>query len=329
MNFRSLTDTQLIAGATTAVANERRITAETIKYFFEVNRRRLHLKMGYDSLFTMLRKHWGFCEPTAQLRKNAVFLMQDVPDVIEKIESGEMPVTVAANIQSFLYAEKRSDRAYSREAKIELIETCSGKSARDVQKEFVRRNPEIEKREVVRVTDENHVRVSHSISNKIEAKLQRIKLLWSHVEPNMSREQLLDRMAEITLDQIDPVRKAACAESRKARTLSKLDSSSPTTVVDGGVAYDPFGGDQLPAPEVRKSRCVSQADRNEIHRANSEKGCEFVDSASGRKCGSKFQLQLDHIVPFSHGGTNEAANLRVICAAHNRHVWDAQTSANF
>lgn len=98
MNLKSLTDTQLINDTTTAVTAERRITAETIKYFFEVNRRKLHLKMGYESLFTMLRKHWGYCEPTAHLRKSAVSLMQDVPEVIEKIESGEMPVTVAANI---------------------------------------------------------------------------------------------------------------------------------------------------------------------------------------------------------------------------------------
>ena len=69
--------------------------------------------------------------------------MQDVPEVIEKIESGAMPVSVAANIQSLLHSEKRLDRAYSPEAKLELVETCTGMSVRADHKEFVRRNPEI------------------------------------------------------------------------------------------------------------------------------------------------------------------------------------------
>ncbi len=59
--------------------------------------------------------------------------------------------------------------------------------------------------------------MSHSISNSLEEKLQRIKLLWSHVDPNMSREDLLDRMAEITLDRIDPVRKLQRAKERAHR----------------------------------------------------------------------------------------------------------------
>lgn len=332
MNLKSLNDTQLINDASTAVAAERRITAETIKYFFEINRRRLHLKMGYDSLFTMLRKHFGYCEPTAQLRKNAVMLMRDVPEVIDKIESGEMPVTVAANIQSFLYSEKRSERPYSLEAKIELIETCAGKSVRDVQKEFVRRNPEIEKREVVRATNENQIRVSHSLSNEVEAKLQRIKLLWSHVDPNMTREQLLDRMAEITLEQIDPLRKAARANRRKLRGAereAKLDSGS--RVIEKEQTDEPSQTankkEPLRAPEVPRSRYVSQIDRHSVHNANPQGACEFVDSKSGRRCESKFQLQVDHVVPHSQGGANGAANLRIFCGAHNRFAWASRGGA--
>lgn len=331
MDLKLLTDTQLINDTTTVVNAERRITAEAIKHLYEVNRRKLYLKMGYESLFTMLRKHWGYCEPTAHLRKNAVILMQDVPEVIKKIESGEMPVTVAANIQSFLYSEKRSDRGYSKEAKVELIETCTGKSVREVQREFVRRNPEIEKREVVRATDENHVRVCHSLSNETEAKIQRIRLLWSNAEPNMSREQVLDRMAELTLDQICPIRKAERSKLRKekARTQQKHEHLSTRQKREDDEQTSPqecgsFVVDGLRAPEVERTRYVRQVVRDEVHSANPEHTCEFVDRKSGRRCESRFQLQLDHIVPFSHGGANEAENLRVFCGAHNQNAWETR-----
>ena len=46
--------------------------------------------------------------------------------------------------------------------------------------------------------------------------------------------------------------------------------------------------------------------------------CSYVDPHSGRRCGSRFLLELDHIVPFALGGSAEPGNLRVYCAAHNR-----------
>lgn len=215
MNFKNISDKELLVLTENAVATERHATAAVIKHLHEINDRRLYLECGFDSLFIMLRKKFNYREPSAQLRINAVRLLSDVPEVEAKLESGEMSLTVAANIQTFLYQEKRRANEYSQTAKIELIEFCATKSVLEVQREFAKRNPELEKRESVRFTSEDRLRVSHSISLDLEEKLNRIKLLWSHVDPDMSRELLLDRMAEITLDQIDPVRKAARAEKRK------------------------------------------------------------------------------------------------------------------
>jgi 5-methylcytosine-specific restriction endonuclease McrA len=39
---------------------------------------------------------------------------------------------------------------------------------------------------------------------------------------------------------------------------------------------------------------------------------------SGGTCGSTHRLQLDHIVPWANWGGETEANLRVVCAAHNR-----------
>lgn len=44
--------------------------------------------------------------------------------------------------------------------------------------------------------------------------------------------------------------------------------------------------------------------------------CSYV-SADGVKCGSRLQLQLDHVVPFARGGKSTPENLRVLCRAHN------------
>ncbi len=46
--------------------------------------------------------------------------------------------------------------------------------------------------------------------------------------------------------------------------------------------------------------------------------CQFV-GAGGRKCNSRHNLQIDHIQPVAKGGRTELENLRILCAAHNRH----------
>ena len=47
--------------------------------------------------------------------------------------------------------------------------------------------------------------------------------------------------------------------------------------------------------------------------------CSYVDPHSGRRCGSRFLLEIDHVVPYALGGADEAGNLRLYCEAHHRY----------
>jgi hypothetical protein len=46
-------------------------------------------------------------------------------------------------------------------------------------------------------------------------------------------------------------------------------------------------------------------------------GCCWVD-ASGKRCGSRAWLELDHHHPSGKGGSSEPENVRLLCRAHNR-----------
>jgi hypothetical protein len=50
---------------------------------------------------------------------------------------------------------------------------------------------------------------------------------------------------------------------------------------------------------------------------NKDQFCQFKDVKSGRQCGSKFFLEIDHIRPRWAKGENTPENLRVLSKNHN------------
>ena len=46
--------------------------------------------------------------------------------------------------------------------------------------------------------------------------------------------------------------------------------------------------------------------------------CTYMCPKTKRRYSSNHLLQIDHIKPFSLGGTHEADNLRLLCANHNQ-----------
>jgi len=64
------------------------------------------------------------------------------------------------------------------------------------------------------------------------------------------------------------------------------------------------------------SRYIPRNVRDEVH-ARDKGRCTYV-SPGGRRCGSTWDLQVDHIVPFARGGDNSPSNLRLLCGKHNR-----------
>jgi 5-methylcytosine-specific restriction endonuclease McrA len=67
-----------------------------------------------------------------------------------------------------------------------------------------------------------------------------------------------------------------------------------------------------------RSRYVPKAERQKVLLRDQNR-CTYQDPETGRRCGSRHGLQLDHVVPFSLGGANTADNLTLRCGPHNRY----------
>ena len=99
----------------------------------------------------------------------------------------------------------------------------------------------------------------------------------------------------------------------------------PGEAAAGGDAHrqnTPHDADQVDAVPVvgnyrRRSRYVPAAVKRAVWRRD-QGCCSYVDPHSGRRCGSRYRLEIDHIVPFALGGATEPGNLRIRCGAHHR-----------
>ena len=73
-----------------------------------------------------------------------------------------------------------------------------------------------------------------------------------------------------------------------------------------------------PKAGVRAGRAIPAAVKRQVWDRDQGR-CSYVDRASGRRCGSRRLLEIDHVVPYACGGSAEIDNLRLLCAAHHRH----------
>ncbi len=120
-------------------------------------------------------------------------------------------------------------------------------------------------------------------------------------------------------DQSMPTAPAAADCGRHAPSPAKRAGAAQ---LDGrsrpqAAAAGPSAGSAQPPHRAPRSRYIPAPVRREVWRRDGG-CCSYVDPHSGRRCGSRFLLELDHIVPFALGGSAEPENLRVYCAAHNR-----------
>jgi hypothetical protein len=144
---------------------------------------------------------------------------------------------------------------------------------------------EVKKREKIRIQRDGSVRVDMTFTKEEWEIITRAKEVVSHSVPSGEIAKVL----------------AYCA----AFTVSKKDSTVTA------------------AKEVkpRQSQGVSRSSRRFVFKR--DKSCRF-QHPDGRFCGSKYQLQVDHIISKWKGGSNDVENLQVLCGMHNREKYQRE-----
>jgi hypothetical protein len=216
MNLKTVSPSVLIDSTKRLVSEERRITTEVLHHLLEIDRRRLYAESGYSSLFEFCRCELGYSDGAAYRRISAMTLLRDLPEAEEKIRTGSLSLSSAAQVQSFFVSERKNrGRTYDQAQRHELLERVSGKSRREAERELIKVSPEYgtERPEHQRELRNDRVELCFSVSRELHENLKRIQDLRAHVMPWSSYESLLEDMSEIVLNKIDPMRKKSGLKS--------------------------------------------------------------------------------------------------------------------
>lgn len=338
VNYRGLADSQLERTLQTAVTKENELKIRILHLLAEVERRRLYSK-NYPSLFEYCVRVLKYSGSSAQRRIDSMRAMKLIPEIEQKIVSGELNLLSVAQAQSFFRQEAKIGKKYSVADKKEVLQKLENKSTRECIKELIAISPQSIPQEKRRELTPEKTELKVVLNKDLIEKLDKIKALLSNSNPNMTDQALIEVMAKLTLERIDPVEKAKRNAKRAELKKAKSDQSDPThtkkTVkIDSLPALAPCGAasptpingilETLPAgPSTDGSGLKKQQPLMGVSRyIPSTVKCEVYMRDKGQcshpNCNSRKFLEYDHIHPVALGGQSGVSNLRLLCRAHNQ-----------
>ena len=265
-------------------------------------------------MFVFLTEEIGYSESTAYR------LIKDMPEVEEKLQKGKLSLTVASQFQDFIKKENKKRKRnrkpkLSTEEKGDLLAKIEGTSARKCQQKLVKISPELSlpQEKTKPLTPENTF-YQFTANKKLHKNIERLKNLTSHQNPEGKLETLFEKITEIALEKLDPIRR----EDRRAKREQKVSRSSGKASGMGPKKAQCRGERINPSLSTLKvDRYISKKLKDQVW-VRDQGRCQYKNRKTGKICGAKALLELDHKYPFSLGGEHSEENLQLRCRAHNQ-----------
>lgn len=318
MNLKNLTDLELHNSLKNKASAERAILVDVVSHIHEADRRRLYMQYNYPNLFEYLVKEMNFHGGSAQRRIDAARLLGDVPEIRSDIASGALNLMQLSAVSQGIKQKVReggSIRGDIIQQKRELVALVKGQSLSEAQKTIAQTlDIEIKMHEKKSCQKDGSMRVELTLTAEQVMKMNKAKDLLSHTHPHATVADLLDIGLSEIIKKKDPTLKGVRSGSGQAKVKGDAtkDASSQnisTTTVEvttGNLEVIDSEKALAKTPSVRKP-IPAQTKRMVFQK---HQGCQW--SERGRKCGSTFQSQIDHIVPVRAGGGNDLSNLQIL-----------------
>jgi hypothetical protein len=325
MDLQALSNKELSVALHSLVKHERVTSAQILAYLNEVARREIYLHEGYGSLFDYCTRKLRYSEPAANRRIASARAAHKYPEAYKLLVQGELSLTTLSLIAGRLTEDHKG----------ELLQRIRGKSRTEVEAILAELCPKTKTVERVRpvvvaaaviteqpktigaaiptpppsqpeaqpflapqASTEKRYKLTYAVDEETFAMLEEAKILLSSKAPTgLTLAELTKLILKEFLDGHSPEKKE---KRRAARAVKKAPKEAQAS------------------KRSKPSRRIPARLRDQVYIRDG--GCCAYRSPEGVRCSCTHNLQIDHLVPFAKGGSTELENLRLICAAHNRHL---------
>ena len=325
MTLKTLSHENLLVRLTKLVRTERKITHLVLECIAEVDRRRLYLEKAYPSLFEYLTQAHGYSAGAAQRRISAARLLREVPEVAAKIEEGKLNLSqIALVTQNIKLAEKEFGAKMEAEDKLGLLKKIESRSFVETQQILAHElKVEVPSLERTQQHADGSVTLTLTLTKEEYENWCRVGELVSHSVPKRRHADLAIYLARKEISRRTEIKRASPQRKYSSKPRQIAPNLRKRILVGSRVGP---GHRKYTLLEKGKNREKCNLDSNpgkDSLKPTSEsevlpRGCGYVDPLTGRRCGSRHFLQIDHIRPVYAGGGNAPENLRALCSAHNR-----------
>ena len=310
-NLKYISNDELIFRTENLVQTERKIMHLVLIHILEIMDRKLYAGLGFNSMFTMMTKKYGYSEPSALRRIDAAKLLKNVPEVAGRLKSGTLNLSQAVQLQKCLESEANKGVSISEirtHEILDMLENCNGFETKQVlAQEF---DMPLKVQEIIRPQKDESVRLEITFTKEQFEELKKAKNLLSHIAHSGSWAEVISVMArKFNQSKLGQSNHSIQDKNSDSRLLSHPILGSATEVrnlkskkvsLPSSIMRRPYSSVSL------KRKLFSQA-----------QGCCQYQSPDGNRCGSQYQVQIDHVTPVIWGGETLLENLRLLCRTHN------------
>jgi hypothetical protein len=212
MEIRRLTNEDLLKKTALLAQEERKITIDVLLHLKEIERRRLHLDLGFSSLYEYALKELKYSEGAAYRRVQAMRLLRDMPEVEQKICSGQLSLTTASKIQS-------SARDKPVAVKMDLVQQLEGRSSREVEQKLAASTPA---RELTRWISAETVELKIQLKKDPFKGLEELKALKSNTPGHLTFGKVVEDLIQLGQEKWNPLRRTASTARRSGAAQPNL-----------------------------------------------------------------------------------------------------------